>query len=369
MRILPVPLALDVGEIAAIRRGVAQRALALQAFFGDLAIGTASASAADGDVVERVAATEAGSLARLRRTWAGRAREEIRFVYGPDLARAPDGGWVVLEDNVGCVGGVADAFFVARAYARAAGMPEPDPASSDLGRAVDRWRVLLGGAVRHRLAATCGCGPGRPIRIDEDRRRAQLLGVAGVAVGSAADLAAAGAIANFESPRAWSGPALLNAPGTGLLGNKALLPFVDELIRQHCGEEPLLPSAETFVLRDDALPGADWVVKTATGSGGGGVHVLGACTADELAAVRAQIRAAGPCGTVAQRWVDCSTLPGEPSRIELRPVAYVLGAGEALVGRQLVGKAVAAGDRTALNNVSRGARYVAVLPVESGAAG
>ena len=316
-------------------------------------------------------------------------------------------------------------------------------------RALARWRALLGDPPDGWLAATPGCGPGdAAVRVEEDRRRAELLRLAGArmldgacgqapgtdpgppaatlgalppaAIANFGTLAPAAitnfgalapaaianfgalppaaianlgalppaAIANFGAlppatianlgarpptaiasvgalppPSARAAPRLLNSPGTGLLGDKALLPFVDEMIRRASGEEPLLRSAPTRVQRDGALPEprADWVVKTATGRGGDGVHVLG--TRDGDHAARASMHAAGLCGTVAQRWIDCSTLPWGPSRIELRPIAFVLGRDEVFVGEQLVGKAVPAADRRALNNVSRGARYVAALVV------
>ena len=406
-RILPVPLVLDAREHAAIRRGVRQRALALHAFFGELLAGGGGrvAGCVDADVVERVVAAQRGEL---RRAPAG---DEVAFVYGPDIARGPDGAWVVIEDNVGCVGGIADAHFVSRAYARAAGLPESEPASADLVRALARWRVLLGDPPDGWLAATRGCGPGdAAVRIEEDRRRAELLGLAGARMLDGACVPSPGtdpdpptAIANFGAlapaaianlgalppaaianlgtlpptasansgappPTAGAGaaPRLLNSPGTGLLGDKALLPYVDEMIRRSSGEEPLLRSAPTCVQRDGALPEPreDWVVKTATGCGGDGVHVLGSRDGDDAA--RASMRAAGRCGTVAQRWIQCSTLPDGPSRIELRPIAYVLGRDEVFVGEQLVGKAVPAADRRALHNVSRGARYVAVLVADNG---
>ena len=370
-RILPVPLALDAREHAAIRRGVRQRALALHALFGDLVAGGGRvAGCVDAGVAERVVAAQRGEL---RRAPAG---DEVAFVYGPDIARGRDGAWVVIEDNVGCVGGVADAYFVSRAYARAAGLPEAGPASADLVRALARWRALLGDPLDGWLAATRGCGPGdAAVVVEEDRRRAELLRLAGARMLDGASVPSPGsdpgppaAIANFGAPPPTAGaaPRLLNSPGTGLLGDKALLPYIDEMIRRTSGDEPLLRSAPTRVQRDGVLPEprADWVVKTATGSGGDGVHVLGTREADDAA--RARIRAAGPCGTVAQRWVDCSTLPFGPSRIELRPIAYVLGRDEVFVGEQLVGKAVPAADRRALNNVSRGARYVAVLVADNG---
>ena len=449
-RILPVPLALDAREHAAIRRGVRQRALALHVFFGELlARGGGVAGCVDADVLERVVAAERDELQRAP------AGDEVAFVYGPDIARGPDGGWVVIEDNVGCVGGIADGWFVGRAYARAAGLPASEPASADLVLALARWRALLGDPPDGWLAATRGCGPGdAAVRIEEDRRRAELLGLAGARMLDGACLPSPGtdpgppaavansgalpptaiansgalppaaianlgappptaianlgalpptaiansgappptaianlgalpptaiansgappptAIANFGAlppPSPGAAPRLLNSPGTGLLGDKALLPYVDEMIRRASGEEPLLRSAPT------RRPARRCAARAAGG--------LGRQDRDRLRRRRrararhprrrrrgssehARRRPVRDRRAALDRLLDAA-LDG-PSRIELRPIAYVLGRDEVFVGEQLVGKAVPAADRRALNNVSRGARYVAVLVAENG---
>jgi uncharacterized circularly permuted ATP-grasp superfamily protein len=162
---------------------------------------------------------------------------------------------------------------------------------------------------------------------------------------------------------------LLNAPGTGFLGNKALLPFIDTVVRLHVGEEPLLATPPTRLLRDGELPtaGRDWVVKTAAGAGGTGVFVLRSLTPDQINAVPEILRAAGPSGAVAQQWVEPSTLSlsdasrWDAYRVELRPLAYVLGWRNVLVGKQPLGKAVSGFDRRRLNNISMGACYLPVL--------
>jgi uncharacterized circularly permuted ATP-grasp superfamily protein len=159
---------------------------------------------------------------------------------------------------------------------------------------------------------------------------------------------------------------LLNAPGTGVLGHKALLPFVDEVIRRLFREEPLLATPATRVLRDgELLPrSGDWVVKSGAGAGGSEVYVLRSLTPDGLDALAERVRAFGPSGAVAQRWVEPSTLT-TPSgwdtyRVELRPLAYVLGWEDVFVGDQPLGKAVSSFDRRRLNNISLGACYLAV---------
>jgi hypothetical protein len=168
---------------------------------------------------------------------------------------------------------------------------------------------------------------------------------------------------------------LLNAPGTGSLGNKALLPFVDDMIRFYCAEEPLLATATTKILRDGLLPedASRWVVKLATGCQGRDVFVPGMRSHEQLASAQKTLTRSSPTGgAVAQAYVEPSRLsptgPGswDAFRLELRPIAYVLGWNDVMVGDQPVGKAIAHFDLHRLNNISRGACYVAVIRVESG---
>jgi uncharacterized circularly permuted ATP-grasp superfamily protein len=144
IRTLPVPLALEEAEYRTVQAGVAQRALALQALFDDIVTSGGWSLAAESGItsclLEEILEGHGTGLDALRRLWESHDRAEIRFVYAPDLARRPDGRWTVLEDNVGCVGGTADSFFVADAYARAVGLPPPEPAMADLVRAVGRLR-------------------------------------------------------------------------------------------------------------------------------------------------------------------------------------------------------------------------------------
>jgi len=393
-RILAIPLVLEESEYGAIQAAVAQRARALQSFFCDAVMGDgrflASGRGLAPALLDEILACEGTSLAQLRRAWGSHEPDEIRFVYGPDLAREPSGRWVVLEDNVGCVGGAADGFFVADAYARAAGQPAPTLETADLARAVEHWL----GPRAHRsvgepIIASLGCEPGggdsASPRLRENARRARLLAPLGIEAVGGAELerllrpgrTRPGALVNFEHLAAHLVGTvfgrlripLLNSPGTGLLGNKALLPFVGDMIRFFCGEEPLLATPSTRILRDGESPEprGDWVVKMSTGAGGNGVFLPGSEMAGRLESVHALVRASGPCGVVAQRFVEPSTLSlagrgaRDAHRVELRPMTYVVGWEEVLVGEQPVGKAVSSFGRPRLNNVSRGAAYVAVL--------
>lgn len=373
-RILPVPLVLGEDEHAAIADGVYQRATALQAFFCDVVLGegrflaTGELTAA---LLDAILATEGTSRPLLRATWDGHEPEEMRFVHAPDLVCDRRGDWTVIEDNVGCVGGSADSFFVAQAFARAAGLPPPSSKAADLVRAVRRWLELVGPSAAP--LAVLGCeSPG----VLENERRARLLAELGIACVQPTELreqlrsgrCSSRALVNFDQiePRdvieifGRLRMPLLNAPGTGLLGNKALLAFVPGMIRFFCDAEPLLATAPTAVLHPGERPGPDRVVKPSTGAGGADVLLPGW----DPAAVETLVRARGPSGVVVQRWIEPSTLSWGPDEcatfdIELRPIAYVVGAQEIVVGQQPVAKAVPSRERR-LNNVSRGAAYVAV---------
>jgi uncharacterized circularly permuted ATP-grasp superfamily protein len=166
---------------------------------------------------------------------------------------------------------------------------------------------------------------------------------------------------------------MMNSPGTGLLGNKALLPYVEDMIRFFCEEEPLVATPTTRLLRDGALPDDpdNWVVKLAAGRQGTEVFVLSMQSSEQLAAIRKLVARPWPdSGAVAQVAIEPSRLspmgPGswEAYRLELRPTAYVIGWQEVYVADQPVGKAVSNFDLKRLNNISQGACYVAVVLVD-----
>jgi uncharacterized circularly permuted ATP-grasp superfamily protein len=132
---------------------------------------------------------------------------------------------------------------------------------------------------------------------------------------------------------------LVNAPGNGVADDKAVYPFVPDMIRFYLGEEPLLEQVPTYVcLRDDDRRYvldhlSEMVVKAVDEAGGYGM-LMGWCAgADELAEFGRRIRAA-PRRYIAQHRVELSTCPTwlpdrrrvEPRRVDLRP--YVLTSSE-----------------------------------------
>jgi glutamate---cysteine ligase / carboxylate-amine ligase len=205
------------------------------------------------------------------------------------------------------------------------------------------------------------------LRLDENARRRLILDQLGIKV---RDPSESDAWLNFDCDGATaelferSRVPMFNAPGTGALGDKALLPFVDDLIGFYLNEKPILRTPPTYLLSDGVLPSdpAGWVVKTTAGCQGTEVFVLDWQPKDRLGLIAERaVRA------VAQRYVEPSRLtldgPGgwDAYRVEIRPVAYVLGWNDVYVSECPVGKAISVYDSRRLNNISHGACYIPVL--------
>jgi hypothetical protein len=402
-RILPIPWAIDDAEYEGLLRpGIAQRARALQMFFADVILGSGRFLAGSRMTVElfnAILASEGTSVELLQRKWAAHEVEEIRFVFGPDVVRDPHGRWMILEDNVGCVGGTADSFFVLDAYARATcrELAPSDPHASDLSIAVQRWMTRLDrqrdGVVLTLLGQEHdGNDPSIP-QLHENARRQIILETLDIHTTDGHQIAerwrdgnAAGdirALVNFtveggEPYNILDGIAfgqlhlpLMNSPGTGLLGNKALLPYVADMIRFYCDEEPLLEVPTTNILLDGRLPDdpTRWVIKLAAGCQGTGVFVLGLQSSEQLVAIGQLLRTELDSAAVAQVAIEPSRLSPLGSeawdayRLELRPIAYVLGWQDVFVADQPVGKAVSNFDVRRLNNLAQGACYIPVIRV------
>ncbi|EFH10270.1 circularly permuted type 2 ATP-grasp protein [Pseudoroseomonas cervicalis] len=124
--------------------------------------------------------------------------------------------------------------------------------------------------------------------------------------------------------------ALANAPGAGIADDKAIYPFVPEMVRFYLGEEPILSNVPTFMCereadRDYVLANLDkLVVKLARGSGGYGMLVGPHATEEQRADFAARITAR-PGDYIAQPTLALSTVPtlGDggiaPRHVDLRP--------------------------------------------------
>ena len=126
---------------------------------------------------------------------------------------------------------------------------------------------------------------------------------------------------------------LANAVGTGVADDKAIYPYVPEMIRFYLDEEPILRNVPTWRLREaddcryvlDHL--AELVVKEVHGAGGYGMLIGPAASRDEIDEFRHRI-AAEPARYIAQPTLALSTCPTfvdagvAPRHVDLRP--YVL---------------------------------------------
>ncbi|MBC7841871.1 MAG: circularly permuted type 2 ATP-grasp protein [Gemmatimonadaceae bacterium] len=137
--------------------------------------------------------------------------------------------------------------------------------------------------------------------------------------------------------RAWAAGnvTLANAPGNGVADDKAIYPFVPDMIRYYLSEEPLLDQVPTYVcLRDDDRNYvvdhlSELVVKAVDESGGYGMLMGPQATRAQLDDFRSRI-IANPRKYIAQPRIELSTCPTwdaerrcmEPRRVDLRP--YIL---------------------------------------------
>jgi uncharacterized circularly permuted ATP-grasp superfamily protein len=133
--------------------------------------------------------------------------------------------------------------------------------------------------------------------------------------------------------------ALANAPGNGVADDKAVYPFVPDMIDFYLNEEPLLEQVQTYVCLFDEdrkyvlehLP--EMVVKAVDEAGGYGMLMGPQASAAELEEFRAKILAE-PRRYIAQHRIELSSCPTwipdstrttgtvEPRRVDLRP--YIL---------------------------------------------
>ena len=123
---------------------------------------------------------------------------------------------------------------------------------------------------------------------------------------------------------------LANAVGTGVADDKAIYPFVEDMIRFYLSEQPILRNVPTYICarRDDLLYVIDHleylVVKAVNESGGYGMLMGPSSTAEKRAEFREKIQA-NPRNYIAQPVVTLSCCPTwtdeglGPRHVDLRP--------------------------------------------------
>lgn len=133
--------------------------------------------------------------------------------------------------------------------------------------------------------------------------------------------------------RAWRAGkvGIANAPGAGVADDKVVYAYVPELIRYYLGEDPLIPNVPTWRCHLDSERShvlsdlENMVVKPANESGGYGLFIGSASTAEQRDEVRRRVEA-DPRNYVGQPILSLSTAPTlcegesiEPRHLDLRP--------------------------------------------------
>ncbi|MGF1599057.1 MAG: circularly permuted type 2 ATP-grasp protein [Acidimicrobiales bacterium] len=359
------PRIIPADEWRRVERGLVQRVTALNRFLDDLYVGE-QAALNDG-IVPRWLVTSS----------AGFRREAVNVtmphgarctVAGIDLVRNDVGTYCVLEDNLRNPSGISYVLENRALMTKLLPTSFPDQAV----RSVDHYGRSLLRALRAIAPPACGDTPtvvvltpgvfnsayfehaflarsmgvelveGRDLvvddhvvamrttdglqRIDVIYRRIDDEFLDPVIFNPASTLGVPGLMAAARAGTV----TVANAVGNGVGDDKAVYPYVPELIRYYQGEEPILPNVDTYLLWDadqraEVLGRLDQlVVKPVAESGGYGIVIGPSATDEELARVRAEIEA-DPRNWIAQEVVQLSRLPswtGERfagRHVDLRP--------------------------------------------------
>ena len=358
----PVPRLIGAGEWEALAAGLRQRARALNALLRD-AYGErriVSAGVVSAETLECAKGYEPELLGRLP------AHGTPAAVIGFDVVRAPDGAFLVLEDNLRTPSGFAYAVAARRALTDV--LPPGLPASAPVEP--HAWE-LLGGALRAAAPPGRGTDPTIFILTDgsenvafyEHKETARQLGAfAGtlddlvddgerVAVrladggtrqvdvvyrrtnedglrtdrGERTDVAQA-----LLAPWLESRIGLVNGFGNGLADDKLVHRYVEDAVRFYLGEEPLVRSVPARALDGRRLAVGELrelVVKPRDGFGGDGVVIGAHAKTEDLERLGAAIEE-DPERFVAQPIVALSRHPTvidgrlEPRHVDLRAFAF-----------------------------------------------
>lgn len=259
-------------------------------------------------------------------------------VYGPDVIHLGDGEYVVLEDNVRVpsgaaysevlrrvglavmeemfapyrVKGIYSYYEMLRATLEAAASPSvEDPCLVVLTSGREDPAFFE----HERIARECGLPLLAPddLYADGDEVRARPEGRrVDVIYRRLEDGYLSSDLPEIEELYYRGRVALVNAPGVGVADDKAVFPYVPDMIERYLGERPILQNAPTLALDDpeqfsDALERlGELVVKPREGFGGKGILIGPEADRDDMEQTR-QAMKANPTGFVAQECLDFST--------------------------------------------------------------
>ena len=126
--------------------------------------------------------------------------------------------------------------------------------------------------------------------------------------------------------------AIINAPGNGVADDKAVYPYVPEMIKYYLNEEPILKTVPTYSMSDPEHFSLVFsqinkmVIKKTNESGGYGMLMGNAVTEKEIAEYKKEVEK-NPRQFIAQPIISLSTVPCfidgkiQPRHVDLRPFA------------------------------------------------
>lgn len=372
----PVPRVITASEWEPVKRGLAQRVRALNAFvadvYGDQRI------VAEGIVPQEVLSSAdyfepaQRGLRPPGNVWIG--------VAGLDLVRDADGEWLVLEDNVRTPSGFAYLHATRRALLEHIDVPPdatPRPLDGEVDLLADTLRVVAPDSARGRrapvaalltdgehnsaywehswLARQLGIPLVEPSELEVRTDGFMWLKPRGLREARRIDVIYRRTNADrvdSDIGRLLMEPArrgvlgLVNQFGTGVADDKLTHAYVEDMIRFYVGEEPVLRSVPTYDLAqpgqlEEALDVFDeLVLKPRAGHGGVGVLIAPRASREEIEETRRAV-ISDPSAWIAQRMVMLSTHPTvvdggrlAPRHIDLRPFVFL---GEGCAPRVLPG--------------------------------